>query len=102
MTLLWVPLSLVELLEILRRCSRTLTYLELRLDQKADREDAWLSLWEQIASMERLRHLKLERPQAWFHVDYLHYNSSAKSDFVDRDEISKGLARLVEAERSWE
>lgn len=99
LTLLWVPLPLDELLEILRRCSRTLTYLELRLDQKANRGDAWSSLWEQIASMERLRHLKLERPQAWFHVDYLHYNTNAKSDFVDRGEISKGLAHLIEAER---
>jgi hypothetical protein len=33
LTLLWVPLSLDDLLEILRRCSRTLTYLELRVDQ---------------------------------------------------------------------
>ncbi|GAB7323806.1 hypothetical protein MBLNU13_g07256t1 [Cladosporium sp. NU13] len=100
LTLLWVPLSLDELLEILRRCSRTLTYLELRLDQKASRGDAWLSLWEQLASMERLQHLKLERPQAWFQVDYLHYNTSARNDFVTRREISKGLAQLVEAEKS--
>jgi hypothetical protein len=102
LTLLWVPLSLDELLEVLRRCSRTLTYLELRLDQKADRGDAWMNLWEQLASMERLQHLKLERPQAWFHVDYNHYNSGARSDFVNKGEIREGLARLVEAERSQE
>lgn len=100
LTLLWVPLSLDDLLEILRRCSRTLTYLELRLDQKASRGDAWASLWEQLASMERLQRLKIERPQAWFHVDYLHYNTHARSDFKNRGEISKGLARLVEAEMS--
>jgi hypothetical protein len=102
LTLLWVPLSLEELLEILRRCSRTLTYLELRLDQKADRGDAWMSLWEQLASMGRLEHLKLERPQAWFHVDYHHYNSGARSDFVNKGEIREGLALLVEAERGRE
>ena len=102
LTLLWVPLSLDDLLEILRRCSRTLTYLELRLDQKATRGDAWVSLWEQLASMEKLQHLKLERPQAWFHVDYLYYNTHARSEFVNREEISKGLERLVEAEWSRE
>ena len=100
LTLLWVPLSLDDLLEILRRCSRTLTYLELRLDQKADPGDAWLSLWEQLASMESLQHLKLERPQAWFYVDYHRYNADVRSDFVNRGQISKGLARLAEAERT--
>jgi anti-anti-sigma regulatory factor len=100
LTLLWVPLSLDDLLEILRRCSRTLTYLELRLDQKANGGESWWKLWEQLASMERLHHLKLERPQAWFPGMY--YTYSARSEFVSRGEVREGLARLVDAEPSRE
>jgi hypothetical protein len=96
--LLYVPLLLDDLLEILRRCSPTLTHLELRLDQTANRGDAWVDLWEQLASMERLHHLKLERPQPWFHSEYFDY--SARSLFVNREEISQGLARLADAEPS--
>lgn len=100
LTLMWVPLPLDDLLEILRRCSRTLTHLDLRLDPKANRGEAWLDLWEQLASMERLRHLKLERPQAW--SNGLYYDHSARADFVNRGEIRDGLARLIEAETSRE
>jgi hypothetical protein len=100
LTLLWVPLSLDDLLEILRRCSRTLTYLELRVDQKANRGESWWKLWDQLASMERLHHLKLERPQAWF--PGMCYTYSARSEFVNREELREGLARLVDAQPSRE
>jgi hypothetical protein len=96
LTLLWVPLSLDDLLVILRRCSRTLTYLELALDQKSNREDPWWKLWEQLAAMERLDHLKLERPQASY--DWQYYDHNDRSGFVDREEIRAALARLLDAE----
>lgn len=92
LTLMWVPLLLDDLLEILRRCSRALTHLDLRLDPKANRGDAWLDLWEQLASMERVYHLRLENP----------FDRTARTGFVGRGEISRGLARLVEVETSRE
>jgi hypothetical protein len=73
-----------------------LTYLELTLDQKSNREDPWWKLWEQLAAMERLDHLKLERPQASY--DWQYYDHNDRSGFVDREEIRAGLARLLDAE----
>lgn len=96
LTLLWVPLLLDDLLEILRRCSRTLTHLILRLDPKANRGESWWKLWEQLASMESLDCLQLERPQSWFPGEY--YDHSANNEFANRGEIREGLARLVCAE----
>ena len=98
LTLLWVPLPLDDLLEILRRCSRTLTYLKLRLDPKASSAESWWKLWEQLASMERLDYLQLERPWSLGEI----YDRSARSEFVNRAEIREGLARLVDGESNQE
>jgi hypothetical protein len=109
LTLLYVPLPLEDLLEILRRCSGTLTYLELRFDPKAPSGEAWLTVWEQLASMDKLRRLKLERPKTWRQdCDQVRIFRSAgycettdrKRKFVDRGEVMQGLARIIEAELS--
>jgi hypothetical protein len=110
LTLLYVPLLLEDLLEILRRCSSTLTYLELRLDPKTQAGEAWVKIWEQLASMERLHHLKLWRPdswcQMWRHERIIHpgfvETTDRKKDFVNRGEVTRGLARIIEAELSRE
>ena len=48
--------------------------------------------------MERLDYLELERP--WFPGEI--YDRSARNEFVNRGEIRKGLARLIDAESSRE
>ena len=93
LTLRSVPLSLEILLEILRRCSSTLTHLELSLDPKACFGDAWMDVWERLASMKRLRYLRLDCPWVWF-------NRGARTVFLNRNDVETGLASLVNAERS--
>ena len=46
--------------------------------------------------MERLDHLKLERPQV--SSDWQYHDHKKRSDFVNREEIRVGLARLLDAE----
>lgn len=109
LTLLYVPLLLEDLLEILRRCSGTLTYLELRLDPKSQSGQAWVTVWEQLASMQRLRRLKLERPSTWcqnwgqvkiFRSAGYCETTDRKRKFVNRGEVMRGLAHIIEAELS--
>lgn len=109
LTLMWVPLSIEDLSEILRRCSRTLTYLYLNLDSRAEPGEAWLDVWEQLASMEELRYLKFERPETWCQdVAWGHERSTPgcyhwldrEREFVNRGEVKNGLAFIIKAERS--
>jgi hypothetical protein len=114
LTLMDMPLSQNDLIEILRRCSRTLVCLHLRLDPKASPEETWLRLWERQASMERLYILKLRFPDSWcqeslsFHEPRncnrfskeRRFEIKQEEKFATRGEVTQGLARIKEAERS--
>jgi hypothetical protein len=114
LTLMDIPLSQNDLIEILRRCSRTLVYLHLRLDPKASPEETWLRLWERQASMERLYFLKLRFPDSWCQKSLSSHVSQncvrfsrerrceikQEEKFATRGEVTQGLARITEAERS--
>jgi hypothetical protein len=113
LTLVDVPLSQYDLIETLRRCSRTLVYLHLRLHPEANPEETWLELWERQASMERLYVLKLQFPGSWCQewLSFLEpqdcirfsgkqtFKIKREEKFATRDEVTQGLARIMEAER---
>jgi hypothetical protein len=114
LTLMDIPLSQNDLIEILRRCSRTLVYLHLRLDPKASPEETWLRLWQRQASMERLYILKLRFPDSWCQESLSsheppncirfsrerRFEIKQEEKFATRGEVTQGLARIKEAERS--
>jgi hypothetical protein len=113
LTLMDVPLSQNDLIEIFRRCSRTLLYLHLRLDPKASPEETWLRLWERQASMERLYLLELQFPDSWCQKslsshepqDCIRFSRKQtfkikrEEKFATREEVTQGLARITEAEK---
>lgn len=123
LTLIGVSIRMIDLIEVLRRSSSSLEYLELDDVTIGDgSEQAWVGVFDQLAASERLCTLKLVLPDLWHRdivspeavnisgVSWAETGTSTRGrsrhmfgsrryiTFTNRIELLEGLARFIGSE----